>query len=104
VPKGLGVPFFLVTALFFMWGVPSNLNDVLIRQFIKSFASSRFQAGLTGSCPGNPLSIRGGRRSFPGFAAKTAKTQQLQQRIAEPPPLSFVGMMRGLFSRGEKHF
>src|SRR6202012_2865864 len=46
VPKGLGVPFFLVTALFFMWGVPNNLNDVLIRQFMKSFAIGRFQAGL----------------------------------------------------------
>src|ERR1700733_16091134 len=49
VPKGLGVPFFLVTALFFLWGVPSNLNDVLIRQFMKSFALSRFQAGLVQS-------------------------------------------------------
>ena len=49
VPKGLAVPFFLVTALFFLWGVPSNLNDVLIRQFMKSFAISRFQAGLVQS-------------------------------------------------------
>src|SRR6202521_1314223 len=49
VPKGLGVPFFLVTALFFLWGVPNNLNDVLIRQFMKSFALSRFQAGLVQS-------------------------------------------------------
>src|SRR6202161_2701836 len=46
IPKGLALPFFLVTALFFLWGVPSNLNDVLIRQFMKSFAISRFQAGL----------------------------------------------------------
>src|SRR6201996_1305045 len=49
VPTGLAIPFFLVTALFFMWGVPSNLNDVLIRQFMKSFAISRFQAGLVQS-------------------------------------------------------
>jgi MFS transporter, FHS family, L-fucose permease len=49
VPKGLAVPFFLVTALFFLWGVPSNLNDVLIRQFMKSFAITRFQAGLVQS-------------------------------------------------------
>jgi MFS transporter, FHS family, L-fucose permease len=48
-PKGLGVPFFLVTALFFMWGMPNNLNDVLIRQFMKSFAISRFEAGLVQS-------------------------------------------------------
>src|ERR1700735_4841632 len=49
VPKALAVLFFLVTALFFLWGVPSNLNDVLIRQFMKSFAISRFQAGLVQS-------------------------------------------------------
>jgi MFS transporter, FHS family, L-fucose permease len=49
VPKGLVAPFFLVTALFFLWGVPNNLNDVLIRQFMKSFAISRFQAGLVQS-------------------------------------------------------
>ena len=49
VPKGLAVPFSLVTALFFLWGVPNNLNDVLIRQFMKSFAISRFQAGLVQS-------------------------------------------------------
>jgi FHS family L-fucose permease-like MFS transporter len=48
-PKGLAVPFFLVTALFFLWAVPSNLNDVLIRQFMKSFAITRFEAGLVQS-------------------------------------------------------
>ena len=48
-PKGLAVPFFLVTALFFLWGVPTNLNDVLIRQFMKSFAITRFEAGLVQS-------------------------------------------------------
>ena len=35
-----------MTSLFFLWGIPNNLNDVLIRQFMKSFAISRFQAGL----------------------------------------------------------
>jgi MFS transporter, FHS family, L-fucose permease len=49
IPKGMAVPFFLVTALFFLWGVPNNLNDVLIRQFMKSFAITRFQAGLVQS-------------------------------------------------------
>ncbi len=49
IPRGMGVLFFLVTALFFLWGVPNNLNDVLIRQFMKSFAISRFQAGLVQS-------------------------------------------------------
>ena len=39
----------LVTALFFLWGIPNNLNDILIRQFMTSFAVSRFQAGLVQS-------------------------------------------------------
>ncbi|MBV9625009.1 MAG: L-fucose:H+ symporter permease [Acidobacteria bacterium] len=42
-------PFVLITALFFLWGIPNNLNDVLIRQFMKSFAISRFEAGLVQS-------------------------------------------------------
>jgi len=46
VPKGMMAPFVLVTALFFLWGLPNNLNDVLIRQFMKSFQLTRFQAGL----------------------------------------------------------
>jgi FHS family L-fucose permease-like MFS transporter len=40
------VAFALVTGLFFLWGVANNLNDVLIRQFMKSFELSRLQAGL----------------------------------------------------------
>ena len=48
-PAGQLVPFILVTALFFLWGIPNNLNDVLIRQFMKSFAITRFQAGLVQS-------------------------------------------------------
>src|ERR1017187_4284346 len=43
------VPFLLVTALFFLWGIPNNLNDVLIRQFMKSFEITRFKAGLVQS-------------------------------------------------------
>jgi len=43
------MPFILVTALFFLWGIPNNLNDVLIRQFMKSFAITRFKAGLVQS-------------------------------------------------------
>jgi FHS family L-fucose permease-like MFS transporter len=46
VPAGRMLPFVLVTALFFLWGVPNNLNDILIRQFMKSFEISRLQAGL----------------------------------------------------------
>ena len=45
-PKGNLLPFTLVTALFFFWAIPNNLNDVLIRQFMKSFEIGRFQAGL----------------------------------------------------------
>jgi len=48
-PPGQMVPFILVTFLFFLWGVPNNLNDVLIRHFMKSFEISRFQAGLVQS-------------------------------------------------------
>jgi FHS family L-fucose permease-like MFS transporter len=48
-PAGHLVPFILVTVLFFLWGIPNNLNDVLIRQFMKSFALSRFKAGLVQS-------------------------------------------------------
>lgn len=41
--------FALVTSLFFLWGIPNNLNDILIRQFMKSFPISRLQAGLVQS-------------------------------------------------------
>jgi FHS family L-fucose permease-like MFS transporter len=40
------LPFFLVTALFLFWGIPSNMNDILIKQFMKSFEITRFRAGL----------------------------------------------------------
>jgi FHS family L-fucose permease-like MFS transporter len=40
------VQFSLVTLLFLIWGIPNNLNDVLIKHFMKSFELSRFQAGL----------------------------------------------------------
>ena len=49
VPAGRMLPFVLVTALFFLWGVPNNLNDILIRQFMKSFEIGRLQAGLVQS-------------------------------------------------------
>lgn len=48
-PAGHLVPFVLVTVLFFLWGIPNNLNDVLIRHFMKSFAITRFEAGLVQS-------------------------------------------------------
>jgi FHS family L-fucose permease-like MFS transporter len=46
LPRGYVLPFILVTALFFLWGIPNNLNDVLIRQFMKSFVMTRLEAGL----------------------------------------------------------
>src|SRR3984957_7058393 len=49
LPPGVMRSFVLVTALFFLWGIPNNLNDVLIRQFMKSFEITRFQAGLVQS-------------------------------------------------------
>lgn len=49
LPHGVLGTFLLVSGLFFLWGIPNNLNDVLIRQFMTSFAISRFQAGLVQS-------------------------------------------------------
>jgi FHS family L-fucose permease-like MFS transporter len=45
-PRHYIVPFILVTTLFFLWGIPHNLNDILIRQFMKSFEMNRVGAGL----------------------------------------------------------
>jgi MFS transporter, FHS family, L-fucose permease len=49
VPAGQVIPFILVIVLFFLWGIPNNLNDVLIRHFMKSFVITHFQAGLVQS-------------------------------------------------------
>ena len=49
IDPGQRTPFVLVTSLFFLWGIPNNLNDVLIGQFMKSFTLSRFEAGLVQS-------------------------------------------------------
>lgn len=49
LPAGVLRVFVLVSGLFFLWGIPNNLNDVLIRQFMKSFSISRFEAGLVQS-------------------------------------------------------
>jgi FHS family L-fucose permease-like MFS transporter len=45
-PTGNILPFVLVTALFMFWGIAVNLNDVLIKQFMKSFEISRLAAGF----------------------------------------------------------
>ena len=49
IPAGVLAPFLLVTSLFALWGIVNNLNDILIRQFMKSFAISRLQAGMVQS-------------------------------------------------------
>jgi FHS family L-fucose permease-like MFS transporter len=43
------LPIIFVTFLFFLWGIPHQLNDILIRQFMKLFVLSRFAAGLVQS-------------------------------------------------------
>ena len=40
------IPFILVTALFMFWGIAVNLNEVLIKQFMKTFEISRLGAGF----------------------------------------------------------
>jgi FHS family L-fucose permease-like MFS transporter len=49
LPPGVLRPFVLVTGLFLLWGIPNSMNDVLVRHFMKSFAISRFEAGLVQS-------------------------------------------------------
>jgi MFS transporter, FHS family, L-fucose permease len=49
IPRQSLRAFVLVTGLFFLWGIPNNLNDVLIRQFMTSFELTRFKAGLVQS-------------------------------------------------------
>jgi FHS family L-fucose permease-like MFS transporter len=48
VAAGL-LPVVLIVALFFLWGVANNLNDVLIAHFKKLFTLSDLQAGLVQS-------------------------------------------------------
>jgi FHS family L-fucose permease-like MFS transporter len=46
IPARNMLSFSLVTMLFLIWGIPQNMNDILIKQFMKSFELTRFQAGL----------------------------------------------------------
>jgi len=41
IPQGRLIPFLVVTPLFFLWAIPNNLTDFLIRQFMKSFEINR---------------------------------------------------------------
>jgi MFS transporter, FHS family, L-fucose permease len=45
-PSGHLLPFALVTAIFFIWGMSNNLTDILVQQFKKSFELSPLQAQL----------------------------------------------------------
>jgi FHS family L-fucose permease-like MFS transporter len=45
-PTSYRLPFILVTALFFLWGMSNNLTDILVQQFRKSFELSPIQAQL----------------------------------------------------------
>jgi len=49
ITPGYTLIYILITALFFLWALPNNLNDILIPQFMKSFELNRLQAGLVQS-------------------------------------------------------
>lgn len=49
ITPGYVITFVLVTALFYLWALPNNLNDVLIPQFMKAFELNRLEAGLVQS-------------------------------------------------------
>ncbi len=44
IPAGRLLPFLVVTPLFFLWAIPNNLTDFLIRQFMKSFEINQSSA------------------------------------------------------------
>jgi len=44
IPPGRLLTFLVVTPLFFLWAIPNNLTDFLIRQFMKSFEINRSSA------------------------------------------------------------
>ena len=46
IPAGRLLPFALVTAIFFLWGMSNNLTDILVQQFRKSFELNLVQAQL----------------------------------------------------------
>lgn len=82
-PKEAIAAFLLVTGLFFLWGIPNNLNDVLIRQFMKSFELTRFKAGLVQSA------------FYLGYFAFSVPAALLMQRVGYK-----IGLMVGLLIYG----
>jgi len=47
--KRYALPLILIVSLFFMWGMGSSINDILIKQFKKAFELTDFQSGLVQS-------------------------------------------------------
>jgi Fucose permease len=43
------LPLVLIISMFFMWGMAGNLNDILIKQFKKSFELTDLQSGFVQS-------------------------------------------------------
>lgn len=43
---GNTLPLVLVAAMSLFWGIPSNINDLFIKQFMNSFEINRFRADL----------------------------------------------------------
>src|ERR1017187_7632026 len=80
------LPFLLVTALFFLWGIPNNLNDVLIRQFMKSFELTRFKAGLIQSA------------FYMGYFLLSMPAALVMRRFSYK-----AGLVTGLMLRSEEH-
>jgi FHS family L-fucose permease-like MFS transporter len=46
IAPGFALTFVLITALYFLWALPSTLNDVLIKQFMKSLEIPLAQTGF----------------------------------------------------------
>jgi len=47
--KSFILPLVLIVCLFFLWGMGSSINDILIKQFKKTFELTDFQSGLVQS-------------------------------------------------------
>ena len=84
---GNTLPFVLVTALFFLWAIPNNLNDILIKQFMTSFQITRFEAGLVQSA------------FYLGYACLAMPAALLMRRFGYK-----AGLVTGLFLFGSGAF
>jgi len=82
IPAGRLVPFLIVTPLFFLWAIPNNLTDILIRQFIKSFEINQSSAAQ--------LQV-----IFVGYFLMAIPAGRLMQRFGYKP-----GLIAGLILMG----